>query len=224
MSFQRKLKEDLAVLGADLVGFADITPFPARLRRDFPRAVSLAVAYKVDAAALKASEELYHRHLTELAWLLDQVSAQGEMLLRQWGFSAEAVPGGIHIADNDQLAHLRTFPHKAAATCAGIGWVGRQDLLITPEYGPRIRLGSILTDAPLEISRPVLTGDCGDCQQCVDACPYRAVKGGLWERGAAREKMLNAFLCNEKRLTFIPRLGRKSSCGLCLLACPVGRS
>lgn len=64
------------------------------------------------------------------------------------------------------------------AVQAGLGEVGRHSLLITPEYGPRLRLGRIHTDMPLQISTPQSTGVaafCAICDRCATGCPPKAI-------------------------------------------------
>ncbi len=68
--------------------------------------------------------------------------------------------------------------HKAVARMAGLGWQGKSLLLINPEYGPRVRLVTILTDMPLTPDGPV-KNRCGACLECVQACPASAIKNAL---------------------------------------------
>ena len=74
------------------------------------------------------------------------------------------------------------FNHKMAATSAGIGWVGKNGLLISPEHGPRLSLATVLTDAPLAPDAPVEAGRCGECTLCRDHCPSGAITGAEWSR------------------------------------------
>ena len=70
-----------------------------------------------------------------------------------------------------------------AATSAGIGWVGKNGLLISPEHGPRLSLATVLTDAPLAADAPVEASRCGACTLCRDHCPSGAITGAEWSRG-----------------------------------------
>lgn len=76
--------------------------------------------------------------------------------------------------------------HKTLATRAGLGRIGKSVLLVTKEYGPAVRLGSVLTDADLRTGTPTDTSRCGNCRQCVDRCPARVVVGNNWQAGMAR--------------------------------------
>ncbi len=77
--------------------------------------------------------------------------------------------------------------------------------------------------AAMPIAVPIIKDRCGKCSLCVEACPYGAVHNANWERGMSRDKLLDAYLCNEKRLEYVSIIGRKHACGLCLQACNIGK-
>jgi len=63
---------------------------------------------------------------------------------------------------------------KAFAVKSGIGWMGKNSLIISPDTGSWLLLGVILLDAELEFDEPLKDG-CGECTQCIEACPTRAI-------------------------------------------------
>ncbi len=66
---------------------------------------------------------------------------------------------------------------KRYAVEAGLGWIGRQSLLVTPEYGSFVLLGEVVMTAECdEYDKPYEGAGCGECHRCVDACPNGAVK------------------------------------------------
>jgi epoxyqueuosine reductase QueG len=136
----RTLKEH----GASLVGFGDVSVVGLELTSKFPVAISLGVKYDEKIVErLHVEEEAFHKHLVELNSPLKRLISITEGLLSEWGYSYETTPISFLVQSNGQLRELKTFPHKTAATCAGLGWVGKCALLITPEYGPRLRLGTV---------------------------------------------------------------------------------
>jgi len=96
------------------------------------------------------------------------------------------------------------FPHKLAATRAGLGWIGKSSLLVTPEFGPRVRLQTILLKAELLANEPITESRCGTCDACAKACPYGCIHNTLWQPGIDREALFSPFDCSRKREEFIP--------------------
>ena len=219
-SLVRMLKEN----GASLVGFGDISIVGSELTRNFPVAICLGLKYDEKIVDnLHMEEEAFHKHLIGLNIPMQQLLSITEDLLSEWGYEHVVTPISLLVESNRQLRGLQAFPHKTAATCAGLGWIGKPSLLVTPEYGPRIRLGTVLTKTRFQTAEPIVSDRCGKCSLCVEACPYRAIHNVNWERGKERDDLFDAYLCNGKRLEYVPVIGRKHSCGLCLQACRIGR-
>jgi len=68
------------------------------------------------------------------------------------------------------------IPLKTAAVRCGLGSQGKNSLLISPDFGPRIRLIAVLTDAVLDIDSPFEEDLCGDCDRCIKVCPTNAIE------------------------------------------------
>jgi epoxyqueuosine reductase QueG len=221
---QEILVKTLKNNGASLVGLGDVSVVGSELTTKLPVAVSIGIKYDENVVEnLHADEAAFHKHLMGLNVPMRRLLSITEDLLSKWGYEYESMPISIMIESDKQLRELKSFPHKTAATCAGLGWVGKCALLVTPEYGPRIRLGTVLTDAPFKTAKPIVRDRCGKCSLCVEACPYRALHNVNWKRGVARDELFDAYSCNAKRLEYISLIGRKQSCGLCLQACNIGK-
>ena len=109
---------------------------------------------------------------------------------------------------------------KLTARFAGLGWIGRNRVLITPDAGPRVALAAVLTDAPLEptASEPMPDG-CGECTRCLDACPVHAYSYEAFGETDSMEGF-DTGLCIVNRGIINP--SGWGLCGLCVKACPYG--
>ena len=116
--------------------------------------------------------------------------------------------------------------HKMVATRAGLGWIGKTDLFVSTEFGPRLRLSSILLKTEVKPkSKPIEESLCAACNICVDKCPAKAATGKLWDITIDRDEFFNAWSCQAKCL----ELSRKNLgfdariCGICFAVCPIGQ-
>jgi epoxyqueuosine reductase len=122
----------------------------------------------------------------------------------------------------DQENAIPTVSHKMIARIAGLGWIGNNCLLITPGHGPRLRLTSILTDAPLEKVNTPREQRCGECLECVKICPVQALKGKNYLDGEPREERFDFRKCHDYH-EHLKATQKYPVCGLCLYVCPQGR-
>ncbi len=119
------------------------------------------------------------------------------------------------------------FSHKMAATRAGLGWIGKTDLLVSERFGPRIRLATVLTHYRFDhLGIPITESRCGKCDICVTACPGQAANGKLWNDALDRDEFYDAFKCRDTCRKFSSeRLDKKASlCGICVSVCPFGKT
>jgi epoxyqueuosine reductase len=221
MSMNAQIEPMLKECGAHLVGFADVTELPGKVTGGLPRAVSIGVA--LDPAVIRAISEgptrQYYEEYGRVNDLLAKLCERAACVLTGAGHQAEAVRATTDQFDPVSLS-TRT-QHKSIATRAGLGWIGKSALLITKEYGPALRLGSVLTDAEFETGEPVDTSRCGDCRKCVDRCPAGAIIGHNWCVGDPREAMYDAFACRDMAMKLSRKQGIMSTiCGICINACP----
>ena len=103
---------------------------------------------------------------------------------------------------------------KAWAALAGLGWIGKSRMFVSKVHGPRLRLRGILTDADIGELHAVLPDEsCGECTECIKACPVGAISKKEVDR-----KKCGACPVNHRKLTEIAR----AYCTACTSACPVG--
>ena len=99
------------------------------------------------------------------------------------------------------------LPHKTVAQLSGLGWIGKNNLFITPEYGAAQCLGTVLTDAPLEtVPYAPISPKCGNCNICRDICERKVLKGTTWNTAISRDDIIDVYGC--------------STCLKCLVHCP----
>ena len=130
-------------------------------------------------------------------------------------------------AQTDETGLRAPFSYKFGAVNAGLGWIGKNGVLVSKRFGPRVRLDAVIAVLPAakagEASGPVTQSSCPpECVACVAACPYQALKNKLWQYDTRREELIDYRLCNQKRSAMLRLKNRKSACGLCMVSCPMG--
>lgn len=212
-----KLKDRAMVLGANLVGIADVSS----LEVPFDRAISVAVALNRDiVSSVKQGPHIeYQAEYLSVNAKIDQVLGEILRWIQGEGYAAVVEPASSPNFDREKLA--AAFPHKTAATMSGLGWVGKNALLVTKEYGSAVRLGTVFTDAPLQADVPQYSSLCGSCTVCRKACPVAAPGETLWSPGVAREDLVDIRSCWGQLRLFMEERGLKHAiCGICIEACP----
>ena len=217
-----RLRKALMDAGACLVGFADVSCLDTNVTKGYSFGIGFALQYDVDAVDRLPHDESFLAMNAALSKKAKKLYAIAGTLLDCWGYRHTRISSGVPA---DELPDLREkLPQKTIATLAGLGWIGKSCLLVSEDYGPRIRLGALLTDGPFQADRPVVHGHCNDCNACVVACPAGAIKGSNWSQELDRTDLLDARLCYSHLREGIATIGRDRVCALCLKACPIGRS
>ena len=214
---QAEIRELFAEYPDVLYGFADISYSP--YAEQYASALVFAVPYGEQLTPETYLEECFERGIQFARARLEGIVARLETLLQRHGVRYWVPP----VAQDSEQTLLAPFSFKYAAVRAGLGWIGRNDVVITRPYGPRVRLSALLIDARLDCGTPILESGCPEnCRRCVDACPCNALKDRRWTIDARRADIIDYHRCNRMRSAFIERLGRKNACGLCMVACPFG--
>jgi epoxyqueuosine reductase len=224
------LKRRARSWGASLIGVADVERLrgietePSDLLSGFTRAVSMAVRLSdpiLDQITDRPTP-LYAQHYQKVNALLDELALRVSLALQRAGGRALPVPAS-QVLDAERLTSY--LSHKAVALAAGLGWQGKSLLLVSPQYGPRVRLVTVLTDLDLTPDEP-LENRCGKCRACVEACPAQAIRGvGTKSHYASREQALYFDRCRTKVLDEFAKLPHITGgiCGVCVAVCPFGR-
>jgi len=222
-----ELEQLLSGSGATFTGYSDVTGKTgcfSNLHYAITIGVRLSDAI-IDEISDKPTFTYFHHYRTVNA-LLDQIALRGTLYIQDHGFNAVAVPASQTVNDTD-LPYSGIFPHKTAAVLAGLGSIGKNALFIHKEYGPRVRLATILTDMPVtQMGSASCDGNetvspCLNCDLCVKACPAMALTGKQWREGIARDEIVDARACSDYMNARFKHIGRGSVCGICIRVCPV---
>ena len=217
MELADEIKRFLSDCGADLIGIGDMGGIE---NCNFKRGIAIAVALPKNIVTdlQKAPTKEYYNLYYALNKKLNGIVMAGEDFLKKKGFEAYAQTTERAKVTQNKCSKL---PHKTVATKGGLGWIGKNCLLVTPQYGSAIRISSLLTNAPLKCDEPVNQSNCGTCNQCVVNCPAQALKDNLWTVGMQREKILDIEKCYKKQVEIMSKsTGIETDlCGKCFAVC-----
>ena len=211
--------------GIDLWGAASNVPAMA-LAPALPTAISLLA--QLDLRALTRLEQgdlaAYGNEYRRVNDLLDKAAGKLVAALLERSCKATAAQATVYepLPPSGNWLAAGVFAHKTAATQAGLGWIGKTGLFVSPEAGPKLRLTTVFTDLALPFGSPVVESSCGSCRACLEACPARAGRDVSWRAGMARDLLFDAAAC-ERHMDGLELSGHKV-CGLCVAACPFGRT
>jgi epoxyqueuosine reductase len=213
-----KKKLDVELLGVASVEQSHSMELKKRAEALLPGAKSVVVfgkeVFKELVALLKPSKEVgeaeggefFGPHCDYLNGRLTKAVYDLAGMLRKEGYRAFPLPAAGAPIDQRYLVTLLSYKH--AAELAGLGTMGRHTLLITPEYGPRVRLAGLLTDAEIEPSPASRKDYCVNCDACIRACPA----GALQTPKEGKAYAINPHACRNYR-------GTGLTCNVCLKAC-----
>lgn len=217
----------------DFIGVAGISEFKNEIKDmggsvidDFPRALSIGIVLQKSIISLLNDRDTYENVLQYKTHAydvinnrLDTFSSIVSSIIQSNGYKVMPIPAAERIDSNRVCASIS---HKLTARLAGFGWIGKNCLLINPDYGPRIRWTTVLTDAPFEENKKIIETQCGNCDQCVKFCPANAIKGRNYFDHEPRDLRFDVSKC-EEYYNELERLHKLQICGMCIYACPYSK-
>jgi len=219
---EEKIKKLAYCLGAEVCGIAgtdrfDKAPEGFRPADILPGAKSVIVygrqfTKSLFGATTNAPYTLFRNRLIEI---VDTISVELSVELEREGFSVVPVPSSEPYEYwNPELRHGRgILSLKHSAQLAGLGFLGKNTLLINGTYGNRLWLGAVITDAPLK-SDALNVGNCpAGCMLCQDSCPQSALDGVTIEQ----------LKCRESMAAYTDGGGFLLTCNICRKVCPFSR-
>ncbi|MFS1514378.1 tRNA epoxyqueuosine(34) reductase QueG [Chengkuizengella sp. SCS-71B] len=240
-----EIKQAASTLGIDKIGFASADPFlelkqillnhrkkgyesgfeepdldkrvDPKLTFEQPQSIlSIAIAYPSKLKDPPKSEKgAYRGVISRSAWGEDYHHVLKKRLLNLETFIKERVSD----VKLESMVDTGVLVDRAVAERAGIGWVGKNCAVITPEFGSWVYLGEMITNIPFTPDQEV-TDECGDCTICIDACPTDALVGP----GQLNSNRCISFVTQTKGFVddeLKEKIGnRLYGCDTCQIVCP----
>ena len=226
---KRSLQTKCSHLDIPLMGVAsaeswEVAPFHPWVPPAFqPRSIwpevnsVIVIGLPIDLPIIETTPSIYYHELYKTVnTLLDHTAYRLARFLDEKGFPSIYLPrdgyGSLSVLSSSPYAF---FSHRHAAYLAGLGNFGVNNMLLTPQYGPRVRFTSIFTTAELPADKLMEERLCVRCMRCARSCPVRALDEEDYPQGLAHKEVCSKY--NEQ-------LYRRhiSPCGVCIKVCPVG--
>lgn len=218
MDLKREIIVKLGLMDMDVFRFVDISGLSYEENKGFCTAVLIGKGLSVSFIkkmiednqywnTLKTKGELddFHQKELEVGVVADKIATY----LKDIGCSSYSQSDHNILSNGHYNASTKTtpLPHKTIALLSGIGWIGKNNLLVTPEYGSAISICSVLTDATIDYDLVnTKLSSCGNCTLCRDVCEPKALSGDLWTLEKGRDEILDVHNC--------------STCLKCMIHCP----
>lgn len=234
-----KIKAKCYKMGIPMVGFAPKERWeqpPTELPQNFshwiprefwPQSIYpevktvIVIGLPVQLPIVETAPSIYYHELYETVNnLLDEKAYEIANYLTLKGYPSIYLPrdgyGDIEVLLESPLTF---FSHKHAAFLAGLGSFGLNNVLLTPEFGPRVRFTSIFTTAEMK-GDPIPGEDlCTRCLSCAVQCPVKAIES-RYPSGSSSPPLINKMKCARRSEKL--RKEYNSPCGICIKVCPVG--
>ncbi len=226
-SLKAEIRKYAVSIGATLVGFSPTVrlkkaPKSHRPEDILPDAMTVIVfAIPITKGVLLYGPPTqYDNEMEILRYKLDFIMQETARFIEKYGWMAIPVTSdGPYFDWEPERKHGRgDISHKHAAEAAGLGIIGKNSLLINPEYGNRLQLGSIITNVQLEPD-PLLDESkkntlCpANCNICIDSCPVGAI---------GSNKSINQKLCRSYMYKDVGKESNIVVCNICRKVCPIG--
>ncbi|MGD0854387.1 MAG: hypothetical protein ABSA18_01095 [Dehalococcoidia bacterium] len=252
-----KIKRVAMESGADIVGISSIDAIPDSVpplpvTKVMPTARTVVVfgipmiRGSIESPSLHSAAISTHASYKELERISYAVS---KYLERQGHRAAIVVPASPIEMSKETRGLLGDISLRHVAVGAGLGTIGKNRLLLTEKWGPRVRLGAIVTDAPLFPDKPLQDNLCDECDLCIQACPGQALSSNTLKDaikclnkqqmyGMAKhiqywEKLIEAPVDRQKEMLRSPEYWNIYqaqsvmlfyTCYECLNSCPLGNT
>lgn len=217
-SFNNIIIQELGQHKIEFIHFVDVAGLTERENRGFPSAILFGVKCSPEYLKRVSDNPNYVPEMIERNYFNDDEHYTHEMemyrisdLLADFigknGYKTYSLSDDNQRTTNNFVGNKSNLPLKTLANLAGLGWIGKNNLLVNKEYGCCQHWGAVLTDMPLQtvLYEPSAI-QCGNCRTCLDICQPNALQGKTWEYGISREEIINVDKC--------------TTCLKCMVHCP----
>lgn len=223
MKIGQEIKQFLHQKQIDFVRFVDVSMFAAEQNRGYKNAIVFGKQLSAEYINRVACSDNYVEQLKQSKnfdqdefHCSEKYTDEIADVLSEWiekkGYQAtsQSEKNLIETGGYDGEKQRTLLPHKTVATMAGIGWIGKNNLLVSPDYGCAISMCTVLTNVDLEtIEVDHIKPNCGACSLCMEACESEALSGVFWTEEIDRDELLKFSQC--------------TSCLKCMVRCPWNR-
>lgn len=220
MSLETEIRNELTNRSVAFVHFVDVSQLPEQQNKGLNTAILFGLSLTPEFIQKVAQTDDYVEQLVrsnrqeedEFSLKEAETDIIADYLadyLQTKGYSAYSQSEKNQLVNGcyDVVSHSTLLPHKTIAVLAGMGWIGKHNLLITNEQGSAISMCTVLTNAPIHVSiNPEVHPKCGTCTICKDVCPTKALTGKSWDKNTTRDEIVNVYKC--------------ITCLKCLVHCP----
>ena len=220
--FLNNLKKELINKGACFVGFSNIE----NVKNNYGFKGAITIGYKLlDSMVEQITKEQgptyqYFHHYRTVNFALDQLALFTATMIERQGHKVLMIPASQSSVED---AYSGAFPHKTAAVLSGNGFIGKNALFISNQFGSKVRLATVLVDEPLQAEFPLVMPKCNECNLCVNSCPAKAISGNIYNYGDDRKTIFDAEKCSQYMKKNFQHIGRGSVCGICIKVCPFNK-
>lgn len=219
-NFSKDLLKKIETFHVDIIQFVDISNLPKIQNQGYSKAIIigkiLSKSYIKKVLATDNYVELMKKnntidsdefHNTEIE--TDKIADTMATFIHQKGFDAYSQSEQNILASGNYNAKRKSspLPHKTIAVLAGLGWIGKHNLLVTKQFGSAISFCTILTNAPIKTTNAsLIESKCGLCKTCVEICKSNSLKNKNWTPKINRDDIVDVFSC--------------TTCLKCMMECP----
>ena len=196
-----EIKEELQKRGVNIIRFVDISELSDKQTQGFHKAIlfcmTLSQKFVLDEFCNNLPVE--HDEFIEKEKNVDRVADWLAGFIQQKGYQAYSQSEKNHIENGniDEKTKTSVLPHKTIALISGLGFIGKNNLIVTEEYGCAFSMCTVLTDAPIETENAsVISSKCRECDVCKNICPTKAIHGKEWTQGVERESLIDIAKCS----------------------------